>query len=161
MLAAHLELRPFPEGMPTDLQSRTQYLELAEFCQSIITSLSDYVEGKNQLSAEILQGPVTALESVRKGDPYRFGQRSAAGLCSYEQVRTLETCWKKPDQDAAAEMTAALLQNRDDLEDDKAKARKVIELFSRLQTRALWNFEQPNQTPPPDLRESCRTLKAV
>lgn len=148
-------------GMPTDLQSRTQYLELAEFCQSIIASLSDYVEGKKQLPAEILQNAVTALDSVRNGDPYRFGQRSAAALGSYEQVRTLEACWKAPDQNAAAELTAALLRNRDDVGDDKANARKVIELFSRLQTRALWNFEQPNQTPPPDLRELCRTLKAV
>jgi hypothetical protein len=147
--------------MPTDLQSRTQYLELAAFCQSIIASLSDYVAGKKQLPIDILQDAVTALNSVMSGDPYRFGQKSAAALGSYEQVRTLEECWKTPDQKAAAQLTAAILLNQGDIGGSKADAQKVIELFARLQTKALWNFEQPKQTAPPDLGELCRNLKAV
>jgi len=147
--------------MPTDLQSRTQYLELADFCQQIIDSLSDFVEGRAELPTGDLRVAVNALSSVRSGNPYRFGQSTATALGSYEQVRTLEDCWKAPDQTRAVDLTEALLQNQTDLEVAKDKARTIIALFSRLQTKALWNFEQPNQMAPPDLGDLCRAPKAV
>ena len=147
--------------MPSDLQSRTQYLDLAEFCQRVISSLADYLEGTQPIPTETLQNAVAALQSVRSGDPYRFGQKTAAALGSYEQVRTLEECWKTPQQIATvADLTAAVLRN-EDLTEQRADARKVIELFSTLQKKALWNFERPRHSAPTDLLELCRTFKAV
>ena len=78
--------------MPAGIQSRTQFLVLAEFCQRVISSLLDYINGK-QLQNKTLDGALEALKSVQSGDSYRFGQRSAAALSSYEEVRTLEEAW--------------------------------------------------------------------
>src|ERR1017187_4975031 len=127
--------------MPTDLQSRTQFLALAEFCQSIISPLWEYVAGGAPLRAEILRKASQALQSVKSGESYKFGQRPAAALGSYEQVRTLEEVLRTPD--SALQLTAELLDPNAAEGDTKARARKVIVLFSKLQTKALWNFEQP------------------
>jgi hypothetical protein len=145
--------------MPANLQSRTQYLVLAEFCQSIISSLFDYLDGA-PLPTDILREARAALEAVKSGDPYKFGQRTAAALGSYEQVRTLEEVWIEPQLDDALKLTSDLLS--DDVADDRAaKAGRIIELFSKLQGKALWNFEQPKQTAPPDVGELCRALKTA
>jgi hypothetical protein len=149
--------------MPTDLQRRTQYLALAEFCQGIISSLWDYVDGTAPLPKEILEGALKALRSVKSGDSYKFGQRPAAALGSYEQVRTLEEVLRTPQQfEDAIAVTADLLSDPGVIEDEtKVKAKKVIELFSKLQTKALWNFEQPKQTAPPDIGELCKALETT
>ena len=145
--------------MPADLQSRTQYLVLAEFCQSIISSLCDYLDG-TPLPTDILRDARAALEAVKSGDPYKFGQRTAAALGSYEQVRTLEEVWTEPQLDDALKLTSDLLSD-DGPGDRAAKAGRIIELFSKLQGKALWNFEQPKQTAPPDVGELCRALKTA
>jgi hypothetical protein len=143
--------------MPTDLQSRSQYLVLAEFCQRIIGSLSDYRDGTVELPRDILQDAVNALQFVKQGDPYRFGQKPAAALGSYEQVRTLEQVFRKPEQlNEALQLTAGLLA--DAPEQNEAKVTEVIRLFTKLQTKALWNFEQPTPTAPPDISELCKAF---
>jgi hypothetical protein len=148
--------------MPADLQSRTQYLALAEFCQEIVASLSDYLDGTAGLPAPVLEKALLALQSVKSGDPYRFGQRTAAALGTCEQVRTLEEVWKTPQLDDAVELTTEILSNAADAEaEKKAKAKRVIELFLKLQAKALWNFEQPKQTAPPDVGELCQALKTA
>jgi hypothetical protein len=148
--------------MPTDLQNRTQYLALAEFCQSIISSLFDYADGKAALPVGELERAKTALESVKSGDPYKFGQRAAAALGSYEQLRTLEEVWRPQQIDDALGLTLGLLRSKDGAEAEvTAKAQKLIELFSKLQARALWNFEQPKRTSPPDVGELCRALRTA
>ena len=141
--------------MPVDLQSRAQFLALAEFCQGVIESLSDYLDG-GPVPTPILQDAINALASVKSGDPLKFGQKPAHALGSYEQVRTLEECWKGPQLAEAAGLLAALLS---DDRTARSSAQRVIELFSKLQSRALWSFEQPRQTAPPDFRELCRTLQ--
>jgi len=148
--------------MPTDLQSRTQYLALAEFCQSVISSLSDYADGKGDLPVTELERARTALESVKSGDPHKFGQRAAAAFGSYEQVRTLEEVWKPQQIDDALDLTIELLQIGGGTKAGaSAKAQKLIDLFFKLQARALWNFEQPKRTSPPDVGELCRALRTA
>jgi hypothetical protein len=148
--------------MPTDLQSRTQYLALAEFCQSIISSLSDYADGKEGLPAAELERAKAALESVKSGDPYKFGQRAAAALGSYEQVRTLEEVWKPQQIDDALGLALELLRTGGGTQaGGTAQAQKLIDLFLKLQARALWNFEQPKRASPPDVAELCRALRTA
>jgi hypothetical protein len=143
--------------MPSDLQSRTQYLALAEFCQSIIAALYDYLDGATPLPTEVLQKALSALQSVKSGDPYKFGQRPTAALGSYEQVRTLEEAWRtQPQLDDVINRTLDLLNSPGG--GDHAKASELIKDFSKLQARAFWNFEQPKQTAPPDVGELCRAL---
>jgi hypothetical protein len=132
---------------------------LAEFCQGIISPLWDYVDGAAPLPAEILGKASQALQSVKSGDSYKFGQRPAAALGSYEQVRTLEEVLRTPD--SALRLTEELLDPGAAEGDTKARAREVIELFSKLQRKALWNFEQPKQTAPPDVGELCRALQTA
>jgi len=145
--------------MPTDLQSRTQFLALAEFCQDIISPLWEYIDGAAGLPEDILQKASRALQSIKSGESYKFGQRPAAALGSYEQVRTLEEVLKTPD--SVLKLTARLLDPGAAEGDTKDAAREVIELFSKLQRKALWNFEQPKQTAPPDVGELCRALKTA
>ena len=146
--------------MPTDLQSRMQYLALAEFCQQVIASLWDYLDGTAPLPEPILSGALLKLQAVKSGDSYKFGQKPAAALGSYEQVRTLEEVFRTPEQfDDAIKLTAKLLSTEAPNDARRQRARTVIELFSKLQKKALWNFEQPKQTAPPDLGELCRSLE--
>jgi len=149
--------------MPTDLQSRTQYLALAEFCQPVIGSLSDYVEGTAPLREDALRGAQIALQFVKEGAPYSFGGRTAAALGNYDQVRTLEEAWRDPEDFAdVIKLTSDLLNNSDLLKDDRtAKARRLINLFLKLQAKALWNFEQPKQAAAPDVGELCKALRAT
>jgi hypothetical protein len=149
--------------MPTDLQSRTQYLALAEFCQPVIGSLSDYIEGTAQLRTDVLQSAQRALQIVKEGDRYSFGRSTAAALGSYEQVRTLEEAWREPEELAEViNLTSDLLNNSGLVgEEQTVKARRLINLFSKLQAKALWNLEQPKQTAAPDVGELCRALRAI
>lgn len=147
--------------MPTNFQSRTQYLALAEFCQEIISSLWNYVDGAAPLPMPILQVALQALKAVRSGDSYKFGQRPVAALGSYEQVRTLAEVWNTQRVDEVLTLTAELLDPDATEGATKVGATRVIELFSRLQTKALWNFEQPKQTAPPDAGELCRAFKTA
>jgi hypothetical protein len=145
--------------MPAGLQSRTQFLILAEFCQKVISSLLDCISGGKQLQRHTLEEALEALKSAQSGDSYRFGQRSAAALSSYEGVRTLEEAWTKPQIADAIRLTSELLQDADGGHTKKEKASELLSLFSKLQIKALWNFEQPRPTTPPDLGELCEALK--
>ena len=148
-------------NMPTKLQSRTQFLALAEFCQKVIATLCDYIADE-ALDTATLEQVYRALDSVRSGDPYRFGQRSAAAAFnSYEQLRTLEQAWTEDQIAETIRLTKALLARGSEDNSTKQEANDLLELFSQLQTKALWNFEQPSPTPPPDLRELCATFKTV
>jgi hypothetical protein len=145
--------------MPAGIQSRTQFLVLAEFCQRVISSLLDYINGTKQLQSNTLREVLQALKSVQSGNSYRFGQRSAAALRSYEEVRTLEEAWTPQQVADAVRLTTELLKDTHGDEAKREKAGKLLALFSKLQTKALWNFEQPRRTPPPDLSELCQALK--
>lgn len=147
--------------MPVSLQSRSQYLVLAEFCQKVISSLLDYINGTNQLQDATLKDVVERLESVQSGDPYRFGQRSAVALSSYEEVRTLEEAWTPKQIAEAVRLTNELLAEGSDDQAKRAKAGELVALFSKLQTKALWHFEQPKQASPPDLSDLCKVLKTA
>jgi len=148
--------------MPTDFQNRMQYLALAEFCQRIISSLWDYADGTAPLPQSNLQEASRALQAVKSGDAYKFGQKPVAALGSYEQVRTLEEVLRTPEQfDQAVNLIAELLDADAAEGAKKTRAKKVIEIFSKLQKKALWNFEQPKQTAPPDAGELCRALETV
>jgi hypothetical protein len=145
--------------MPTDLQGRSQYLVLAEFCQELIDSVSDYLEGKAELPRKTLERAVEALQAVKKGDLYRFGQRPAAALGSFEQMRTLKQVFNSPTQvDGALAVISALLT---ETPEDHANAQAVIELFAKLQTKALWNFEQPTPAAAPDISELWNAFKTA
>ena len=145
--------------MPAGIQSRTQFLILAEFCQKVISSLLDYINGRKALERSTLQEALEALTSVQSGNSYRFGQRSAAALSSYEEVRTLEEAWTPQQIGDAIRLTKELLTDTEEDPAKRQKAGELLTLFSKLQTKALWNFEQPRRTPPPDLGELCQALK--
>jgi len=143
--------------MPTNMQSRSQYLVLAQFCQDAITALSDYADRSAEFPRAILEQTVKALESVGRGDTYRFGQKPASALGSYEQLRTLEQVVRI---DEALALTTGLLANEGS-PDVKKRVADAIHLFTKLQGKALWNFEQPTPVAPPDLAELCRAFKTA
>jgi hypothetical protein len=145
--------------MPAGIQSRTQFLILAEFCQKVISSLLDYINGREPLQRSTLEEALAALKLVQSGNSYRFGQRSAAALSSYEEVRTLEEAWTPQQIDDAVRLTRELLEGGEEDHTKREKAEELRALFSKLQTKALWNFEQPRRTPPPDLGELCQALE--
>ena len=149
--------------MPTGLQSRSQYLVLAQFCQDAITALTNHVDGSAKFSndtREILERTLDALRSLQQRDAYRFGQRPASALGSYEQLRILGQVLRTPEQlEDALALTTGLLEG--DEPPDPEKVRDAIRLFTKLQGKALWNFEQPTPIAAPDLGELCRAFKTA
>ncbi len=129
--------------MPAGYRSRSQYLSLARFCQDLIASLFDYLDGRagaalRQQLTEALQ----SLEAVKTGNLYQFGQKRLAAFGTYEQLQTLAV-WSEAEADEAILLLRRLLQ---DHPNDRAQdARQLIGLFSKLRAKALWNFEQ---SPP-------------
>jgi hypothetical protein len=147
-------------AMPTNLQSRSQYLVLAEFCRKAIRALSGYVDGSAKFPTEDLQRTVDALQSIRQGDTYQFGQRPASALGSYEQLRTLEQVFRNPEElGKSLALTTSLLEDKSP--QDVTKVKEVVRLFADLQAKALWNFEQPAPVPAPDLDELCRAFETA
>jgi len=146
--------------MPTNLQSRSQYLVLARFCREAIRDLSEYIRGTAEFPTESLKRTKAALQSIKDGDTYKFGQRPALALGSYEQLRTLEQVFRTSEElDDALTITTLLLADKTPT--DAEQVQNVIRLFSELQAQALWNFDQPAPMPAPDLDEICRALETA
>jgi len=82
-------------------------------------------------------------------------QRRAAAFASYEQLRTLEEVWKPEERAKAKQMIQAILREP---ENPKVKpaANDLINLFSKLQDQALWNFEQPRPVSPGAMQRLCK-----
>jgi len=141
--------------MPASYRSRSQYLSLAHFSHDLIASLFDYIDAK-QPNAEFsrrLADALQSLEDVKKGDLYKFGQRQkrSAALSTSEQVRTLNEIWSEPEIEHAIDLIRRL--KGEPQKHRTADAQKLINLFSRLRAKALWNFEQSVPRPPAELRE--------
>lgn len=131
---------------PIDLQDRAQYLSLALFAQEIVSVLMEYVdENSDQRLKPALEEALNSLE-VAEGALVP-SQRRALAFASYEQLRTLEEVWKPAERRKAKQLILTIQQ-----EPEKRKAvsaaNKLIDLFSKLQDQALWNFEQPRPVSP-------------
>ncbi len=139
---------------PIDLQDRAQYLSLALFAQEIVSVLMQYVDEDKSDNLRITLNE--ALSSLRGAGSASFpGHRRAAAFTSYEQLRTLEEVWKQRERDKARRKIQIILRRP---RDPKAKpaANDLIDLFSKLQDQALWNFEQPRPVSPGDMQRLCK-----
>jgi hypothetical protein len=139
---------------PIDLQDRAQYLSLALFAQEIVSVLMQYVdEDKSDNLRTTLNEALISLRDA--GSASVSGRRRAAAFASYEQLRTLDEVWKQRERDKARRMIQVILRKP---RDPKAKpaANSLIDLFSKLQDQALWNFEQPRPVSPGDMQRLCR-----
>jgi hypothetical protein len=138
---------------PVDLQDRAQYLSLALFAQGVVSALMDYVdEDKSENLNSTLREALTSLEGAESASTPLH--RRAAAFSTYEQLRTLVEVWKKKDRETAKRIIERILREPDS---PKAKpaANNLIELFSKLQDQALWNFEQPRPVSPSDMQRLC------
>jgi hypothetical protein len=128
--------------MGSGFRSRTQYLSLARFSHELIVSLYDLLDGNSNGDLKRqLKEAIEALKAVREGDLYRFGQRRAAAFGTVEQVQTLNTIWSKADIHNAIRLMDGLLS--ESARPHRAdSAQQLIDLLSKLRTKALWNFEQ-------------------
>jgi len=129
--------------MPTDLQDRTQYLELALFSQNVISALLDFVDKNRQERLESLSEAQSSLDAVNSDDLKRLVGERMAAFSSYEQLKTLTDAWSAEDRNNAIEMIRDLLESPKPLSAKRAIAERLVKLFSRLQTQALRYFEQP------------------
>lgn len=140
---------------PIDLQDRARYLSLALFAQEVVSVLIKYVdEDQNQKLRPALE---EALQSLEAAEPKAEVQshRRAAAFTNYEQLRTLEEVWKPTDREEAKRMIQTVLQEPQN-PNAKPAANRLIDLFSRLQDRALWNFEQPRPVSPGAMQRLCK-----
>jgi len=140
---------------PIDLQDRARYLSLALFAQEVVSVLIKYVdEEQNQKLESALQDALSSLEAAEPKAAVQSHRRAAA-FTNYEQLRTLEEVWKPADREAAKQMLQTVLREPRN-PDAKSAANKLIDLFSRLQDRALWNFEQPRPVSPGAMQRLCK-----
>jgi len=129
--------------MPAGYRSRSQYLSLARFCQDLIASLFEYLDGHSgRALRRQLTDALRSLEVVKTGNLYQFGQKRLAAFGTYEQLQTLAV-WSDTEVDDAVRLLRRLLEDHPN--DRDQDARELIGLFSRLRAKALWNFEQ---SPP-------------
>jgi hypothetical protein len=139
---------------PIDLQDRAQYLSLALFAQEVVSALLQYVdEDKNDNLNTALEGALGSLEVAESVTV--ASHRRAAAFTSYEQLRTLDEVWKPSERDKAKRMIQVILRQP---RSSRAKpaANSLIELFSKLQDQALWNFEQPRPVSPGAMQSLCK-----
>ena len=82
--------------------------------------------------------------------------RRVAAFASYEQLRTLDEVWSRRDRANAIGMMRKILSSP---ENRRAKgiANELIDLFSKLQNQALWNFEQPKPVSPKVMQRLCQS----
>jgi len=139
---------------PIDLQDRAQYLSLALFAQEMVSVLMEYVDENNE--KRLKPALNEALDSLQVAEGGSVSSRPrAAAFTSYEQLRTLEEVWKPVERDKAKQLILVILN---DPEKPKAKpaANRLIDLFSKLQDQALWNFEQPRPVSPNAMQRLCK-----
>lgn len=137
-----------------DLQDRAQYLSLALFAQAIVSVLMEYVdEGKTgKLRATLGE----ALRSLKQAlNPRVHSQTTATILTSYEHLRTLEEVWS-PEVRADVVKKIEKVLSASGNQKTKTVANELIDLFSKLQVQALWNFEQPRPVSPKAIQRLCR-----
>lgn len=139
---------------PIDLQDRARYLSLALFAQEIVSVLIKYVD-ENQVQ-KLKPALEEALKSLAATEPAAvLAHRRAAAFTSYEQLRTLDEVWRPADRQAAKEWIQVVLSEPGSSR-AKPAAGKLIELFSKLQDQALWNFEQPRPVSPGAMQRLCK-----
>jgi len=138
---------------PLDLQDRAQYLSLALFSQGVVSVLMEYVDDNK--TARLRDSLAKALHSLEQTGASVSSQRRAAAFTSYEHLRTLDEVWS-PDERANAVKKIRKVLNA--FPDPKTKpiANDLIDLFSKLQVQALWNFEQPRPVSPKVMQRLCR-----
>ena len=138
---------------PMDLQDRAQYLSLALFSQKIVSALMEYVdENKREKLKPSLDEALVSLRSIQTKRPSPASERRVAAFTSYEHLRTLEEVWSAKDRTNAIRMMQAVLRAPRNPK-TKPVANNLIDLFSKLQDQALWNFEQPKPVSQKVMRE--------
>jgi hypothetical protein len=143
--------------IPMDLQDRGQYLSLALFAQRVVSALTEYVdENKTTKLKPSLSDALESLRRIRKKRLSVLPRQRAAAFTSYEHLRTLEEGWTSHERDAAIRMISVVLRSAPKNPKSKATAEKLIDLFSRLQDQALWNFEQPKPVSPKVMQRLCQ-----
>jgi hypothetical protein len=141
---------------PMDLQDRAQYLSLALFSQKIVSALMEYVdENKREKLKPSLDEALVSLRSIQKKRPSPASERRVAAFTSYEHLRTLEEVWSAKDRTDAIRMMQAVLRAPRNPK-TKPVANNLIELFSKLQDQALWNFEQPKPVSQKVMQRLCQ-----
>ena len=141
---------------PIDLQDRAQYLSLALFSQKIVSVLMDFVdENKREKLKPSLEEALASLRSIQTKASSHAAQRRVAAFTSYEHLRTLEEVWSSKDRANAIRMMQAILRAPRNPK-TKPVADDLIDLFSKLQDQALWNFEQPKPVSARVLQRLCR-----
>lgn len=140
--------------MPMDLQDRAQYLSLALFSQKVVSALMEYVdENKNgKLRPSLAEALDSLLQTKR---PSVNSQRKVAAFTTYEHLRTLEEVWSARERAEAIRVIRAILRTPKDPK-TKRVANRLIDLFSKLQNQALWNFEQPKPVSPKVMTRLCQ-----
>lgn len=137
-----------------DLQDRAQYLSLALFSQGVVSVLMEYVDENK--TARLKDSLGEALHSLAQTEGVSVpSHRRAAAFTSYEHLRTLEEVWSKKDRTSAIKKIKVVLSAHRNPK-SKFVANDLIELFSKLQVQALWNFEQPRPVSPKVMQQLCR-----
>jgi hypothetical protein len=140
--------------VPMNLQDRTQYLSLALFSQGVVSVLMDYVNENR--TGKLKESLGNALLSLKQRESASVTpHRRAAAFTSYEHLRTLHEVWSKEDRTEAIKKIRRVLRAPESPK-TKPVANDLIDLFSKLQVQALWNFEQPRPVSPKIMQRLCK-----
>ncbi len=141
---------------PIDLQDRAKYLSLALFSQMVVSALMDYVdENKKKRLKPSLNEALISLRRVQAKRPSALPQRRVPAFANYEHLRTLDAAWDIKERAKAIRMIQTIIREPENPK-TKRVANNLIDLFSKLQDQALWNFEQPTPVSPSVMQRLCK-----
>ena len=106
----------------------------------------DFVDKNKQDRLEAsLKEALSSLDAVNSGQLAKLVGERVAAFANYQQLKTLKEVWTPSDRNAAADMIRNLLESQKSVAAKKAEAERLLDLFSKLQNRALKQFQQPTK----------------
>jgi hypothetical protein len=116
----------------------------------------EYVdENKRGKLKPSLDEALVSLRSIQTKRPSALSERRVVAFTSYEHLRTIDEVWSPKDRANAIRMVQAILRAPTNPK-TKPVANDLIDLFSKLQDQALWNFEQPKPVSTKVMQRLCR-----
>jgi hypothetical protein len=141
-------------------QDRVPYLSIGVFAQKMVDGLIGFVEtGKRENLESYLGEALASLKASTGEEEAHAGRAGMRALPSYEQMRTFNEVIATPERrDKIIEALDGLLKQRGSVKQQRKNAETAIRFFYDLETRALRNFDQPDEPLPRGIRELCKAV---
>jgi hypothetical protein len=145
--------------MLSGTEARIRYLTVAFFAQRVLDALVASAEhGDDAGLKPALEPAIQELKTAIGSRPDDYQGGSPRAFSDYEQVRTLDEVCSGADVREVVRALEGLLERRGaaNSPEQRRGLEEAITFFSRLESHALRNFDQPIDSLPTGIRELCK-----